>query len=47
MKKQKIAGAAIIAVSIAPILAFGDATMAVFFAPLGLYTLFTKNEVIK
>ena len=46
--KQKLLGLLAIGVSIvSPLLLDGDATISIIMLPLGIYTLFTKERVIK
>ena len=46
--KQKLLGLLAIGVSIvSPFLLDGDATISIIMLPLGIYTLFTKEKVIK
>lgn len=44
--KQIIAGAMLVGVGIVSVIATNDATAAVFLAPLGLYTIFTRETVV-
>ena len=44
--KQKLLGILAISVSIASPLLLGDATISIIMLPLGLYTLFTKENTI-
>lgn len=44
--KQKILGILAIGVSIASPLLIGDATVSLLFIPLGIYMLFTKEDVL-
>lgn len=45
--KQKLSGFVLVVVSVlCPIVLDGDATASVFFLPLGLYLLFTKEKVM-
>ncbi len=45
--KQKITGFVLVGISVLlPLLLDGDATVSVFFLPLGLYLIFTKEKVM-
>ena len=44
--KQKLLGILAISISIASPLLLGDATISIIMLPLGLYTLFTKENTI-
>lgn len=44
--KQKLSGAAMIAIGIISVLILADVTFAVIAVPLGLYLMFTKQKVM-
>lgn len=45
--KQRLLGAALVASSVLMCKMGGDATAVVFIAPLGLWTLFTKETILR